>query len=326
MASIAPFDYAGLDPETRIVVRQKTGEIRDRTKRAAQQVVEIGQRLAEVKARLGHGAFGRWLEAEFDWTDQTARRFMWVAERFGQNQQIVDFAPSALYLLAAPTVPEGARQEALATAANGQHVSHSTARRIIEDHKPEAAPGRKSTAPSTIPRPSWPEPEPRADEHDDDDPVGVWPGDADDDRDDSPDDEWPPVVEDASKDEGGATIEDAPGEGGPESGDGPGPDDDGLDDADFDDPEGEPDGSRESASQAAAPRPKQRRGFEKLWNYIGLFLRSLPRRGGIVRLMRRRDFSKPMVQGTYSEFLAIRKMLDDCIAEMEDEYPWLDRA
>ena len=39
------FDYESLDAETRIVVRQKTGEIKDRMRRSASDIVEIGERL-----------------------------------------------------------------------------------------------------------------------------------------------------------------------------------------------------------------------------------------------------------------------------------------
>ena len=50
--------YAGLDIETRIVVQQRTGEIRTLMQRTTQDLIEIGQKLVEVKARLGHGLFG----------------------------------------------------------------------------------------------------------------------------------------------------------------------------------------------------------------------------------------------------------------------------
>jgi hypothetical protein len=74
------FDYAALDMETRIVVQQRTGEIKGLMKRAAQDVIEIGQKLLDVKRRIEHGKFLRWLESEFDWSERTARNFMSVAE------------------------------------------------------------------------------------------------------------------------------------------------------------------------------------------------------------------------------------------------------
>jgi hypothetical protein len=76
------FDYDILDDPTRELVQRRTGEIKRLTKPTAQDVVEIGEKLIEVKEALGHGYFEEWLRAEFSWTSRTARRFMSVAETF----------------------------------------------------------------------------------------------------------------------------------------------------------------------------------------------------------------------------------------------------
>lgn len=68
------FDYASLDAGTSQFVQQQTGEIRVLMKRTAQGIIEVGQKLIEVKEKLGHGRFGEWLEAEFAWSDFTARQ------------------------------------------------------------------------------------------------------------------------------------------------------------------------------------------------------------------------------------------------------------
>lgn len=81
------FDYASLDPETRIVVQQRTGEIKSLVRRSVADVIDIGGKLAEVKARLQHGQFGDWLEGEFGWSHDTAGRFLNVAAQFGQIPQ-----------------------------------------------------------------------------------------------------------------------------------------------------------------------------------------------------------------------------------------------
>lgn len=128
--------YAELDSETRIVVQQRTTEIKALMKRAASDIIEIGQKLIEVKARLEHGRFYGWLRAEFDWTPMTANRFMHVADRFKSNNLLDSFAPSALYLLAAPSAPDSARDEALDRAASGETITHQTAREIVSNHRP----------------------------------------------------------------------------------------------------------------------------------------------------------------------------------------------
>lgn len=129
------FDYAALDTETRIVIQQRTTEIKALMKRAASDIIEIGQKLIEVKARLGHGHFDGWVKAEFDWTRQTAYRFINVAERFGDCNNLLQMAPSALYLLAAPSTPEAARIEAIARAESGESITHQAARTIVAEHK-----------------------------------------------------------------------------------------------------------------------------------------------------------------------------------------------
>lgn len=132
----ASFDYGMLDAETRIVVQQRTGEIRTLVRKSAQDIIDIGTKLHEVKARLGHGQFGDWLSAEFEWSKDTAGRFMQVAQRFGQIPQIAEFAPSALYLLASPSTPDAAVDEALTRAAAGETISRATAHEIVQEHKP----------------------------------------------------------------------------------------------------------------------------------------------------------------------------------------------
>lgn len=132
--AVEGFDYGALDSETRIVVQQRTGEIRSLVRRSAQDVCDLGAKLIEVKDRLGDGNFREWLRSEFGWSHMTAYRFIQVHERFGRNNLLqVDVAPSALYLLAAPSTPEEAVDEALERAADGERITHAAARGIIRE-------------------------------------------------------------------------------------------------------------------------------------------------------------------------------------------------
>lgn len=129
------FDYDSLDAATSQFVQQQTGEIRALMKRTAQDIIEVGQRLIEVKKQLGHGRFGVWLEAEFDWTWKSATRFMNVADKFKfDNLSNLNFDPSALYELSAPSTPEPARTEAIARASAGEPITYSTAKAIRNKH------------------------------------------------------------------------------------------------------------------------------------------------------------------------------------------------
>lgn len=75
-----------LDSETRVVVQQRTSEIKILVKLNAQDILDIGQKLIVVKDKLGHGAFQSWLIAEFDWGLTTCWKFMRV--RIGLNVSI----------------------------------------------------------------------------------------------------------------------------------------------------------------------------------------------------------------------------------------------
>lgn len=64
--------------------------------------------------RLEHGQFQKWVAACFPWSMPAAERMRQVAKKF-ENHQIDDFGfpKSYHYLLAAPSTPETARQEAV---------------------------------------------------------------------------------------------------------------------------------------------------------------------------------------------------------------------
>jgi phage N-6-adenine-methyltransferase len=131
------FDYDSLDTETRIVVRQKTEEIHTLMRRTARDIFDIGQKLLVVKNQLGHGNFGQWLKAEFNWSDRTAQRYMSVATQFEcDNLTDLSIAPSALYLLASSSTPQEARNEALELAQKGVTITSDVAKQIIEDPEP----------------------------------------------------------------------------------------------------------------------------------------------------------------------------------------------
>ena len=141
------FDYGVLDSETRIVVQQKTDEIRGLMKRTATDIIEIGERLMEIKDRLGHGHFGRWLAAEFAWGERTAQRFMSVATNFKSDNVTDLIPPQALYLLSLPSTPEPAREEALERAEAGEPITPKAAKEIVEAHRSQnGGNGRPSQA------------------------------------------------------------------------------------------------------------------------------------------------------------------------------------
>jgi len=143
------FDYNALNSETRITVQRRTSEIKSLMRRTAQDIINIGQKLIEVKEQLGHGQFRNWLKTEFDWSVRTAARFMQVATKFKcANLAHFDIAASALYLLAKPSTPNEAREEALELAKQGENITHAKAKDIVNQHKEAALlmPSKSDTA------------------------------------------------------------------------------------------------------------------------------------------------------------------------------------
>ncbi|MBW4420744.1 MAG: DUF3102 domain-containing protein [Myxacorys californica WJT36-NPBG1] len=118
------FSYETLEVEARVVVQQRTGEIKSLIRRSAQDTIEIGQKLLEVKSRLGHGLFGDWLRTEFDWSERLARQYMLVADKMAKFANLDTIAPSALYLLASSSTPDEVKEEFLEQAEAGEPVTH----------------------------------------------------------------------------------------------------------------------------------------------------------------------------------------------------------
>ena len=130
------FDYEALDRQTQLVVKQKTTEIKGLIRQTARDIFCVGQKLAEVKQQLKHGEFRNWLKTEFNWSVSSANKFMQVSEQFqSANFMHLNFATSALYVLAAPSTPEEARQQALKLATRGEFITYSLANIIIKHHK-----------------------------------------------------------------------------------------------------------------------------------------------------------------------------------------------
>lgn len=161
------FDYKNVEKADREFVRQKTTEIHDRMGRAAQNIVEIGQRLIEVKERLNHGQFCNWLVAEFDWGERTARNMMNVAARFKTaNFADLNVAPSALYLLASDSTPEDVRDKFIEQAKT-EPVTHKAVKAAIADAKPVRCKARRADKVDAEPPAPTPSPAKPADDVDD---------------------------------------------------------------------------------------------------------------------------------------------------------------
>lgn len=131
------FDYAGVPTADVTEIRAAAERIKIRMKRTAEDIIEIGRDLIAVKAKLQHGQFLPWIEAEFEMSEAQAQRFMAVAKKFGnQIPQFAGFQPSVLYSLASAPTEVVAQIETRVAA--GQHVTVAEIARLKAEHKAEA--------------------------------------------------------------------------------------------------------------------------------------------------------------------------------------------
>jgi hypothetical protein len=109
--------------------------IRALGKRVVGDVIEIGRRLADCKARVGHGGWLPWLHREFGWDERTAQRYVSIYEMAGNYDNLSDLnvPVSSLYLLAAPSTPEEARATVIERAETGEAVPVEEVKRVIQE-------------------------------------------------------------------------------------------------------------------------------------------------------------------------------------------------
>jgi hypothetical protein len=126
-------------PDNNAILVEHAAAIRQLGKQTVENVIEIGRHLTEAKAeikKLGR-SWGDWLEVEFKWSNQQARRCMHIFERKSELNNLLnaDLPVSALYLLAAPSTPKEARNEIIERAQAGESVSVAKTKRVVKRHK-----------------------------------------------------------------------------------------------------------------------------------------------------------------------------------------------
>lgn len=117
---------SNLSPKALYELSASTAEVQAEVER------RIGQLLIDMKAKLGHGNFLPWLEAEFGMSEVTARKMMRVAEAF-KSKPSFDLPVSALYELAAPSTPPEVQAEVERRIAAGEIVSAAEVKQLKRD-------------------------------------------------------------------------------------------------------------------------------------------------------------------------------------------------
>ena len=132
----APVETAETPTTIDIAPAAETVTLEDRANRIRQLqadvqrgIISIGFELIAAKKEIGHGGWADWLKENFDWTQQTANRFMRVAERFGKLNNVVQFQPSTLQAMLA--LPEGDEEKFIeAQSSAGKPIESQSARDV----------------------------------------------------------------------------------------------------------------------------------------------------------------------------------------------------
>lgn len=146
------YDYSQIaDANMRTLAQRAADEIKPRLRRATEDILIIGQRLAVVRQYLPHGQWMAWVEAEFGMDYQTAHNFTRVADRFGDKSiNFINLKPSALYMLAAPSTPDEAIAEVESLVTNGYTPTVAETKQIITTVRAGLVPAPVVPAPGKL--------------------------------------------------------------------------------------------------------------------------------------------------------------------------------
>jgi hypothetical protein len=135
--STSLFDYSALDHAVGAEARATADRIRERIESS---YLDTGRDLLGIKVKLGHGYFGKWLNAEFDMSERTAQNLMSLAEYANDKPATVaNLSTTAVYKLAAPSTPTSVQEEIEQRVIKGEHPSTREIEEQIAAAKEELA-------------------------------------------------------------------------------------------------------------------------------------------------------------------------------------------
>lgn len=115
-------------------LEQLTVEIKFYVNQWGQNTIEIGKRLIEAKKLVEHGSWGKWLEDNFNLTQESARKFMKIAERFGNSNTSWNLNSSQMWEMLA--LPEEETEKFIeAKKAEGNPVDEMTVQNLRDEVK-----------------------------------------------------------------------------------------------------------------------------------------------------------------------------------------------
>ena len=131
-----PFTYTDLPAPVAAEVKAATTRIKDRLTKQVKDIIETGHDLIEVKSKLEHGQFERWLDGEFGMAVRTAQRFMRASEwAQGKNDIVSHLTPTTVYMLSAKSAPESVHEQVVERLEHGLPAEPEYIRHVIQDAK-----------------------------------------------------------------------------------------------------------------------------------------------------------------------------------------------
>lgn len=117
-----------------ITLNNYTVRAKEILKRTAMDIIEISIIAHEVRSKYGYQQYAHWVKNDLGLSVKQGERFLNVYDKFGTDIMSVDLdiAPTALYLLSAPSTPEEVRQEAIEIAQSGEQITAKVAKELKE--------------------------------------------------------------------------------------------------------------------------------------------------------------------------------------------------
>lgn len=117
------FNYGTLELSVAKTAKTAVASILKQQTSAQKSLIQVGRELTSVKALLKHGQFLDWIRCEFGMEPRTAQRYMGVAERLGDNEDLLSQIPARVqYALAAPSTPVSFVQKIIADLEQGNDL------------------------------------------------------------------------------------------------------------------------------------------------------------------------------------------------------------
>jgi hypothetical protein len=114
------------------IARDTADRIRIRHRRQIAAIIESGRDLITMKEQLGDDLFRTWLQAQRGINEHMARKYMRLAQQFGDKIEIVSDLPlPVLYKLIARATPTSVRSAVLRYLAQGQRLAPDEIDRLI---------------------------------------------------------------------------------------------------------------------------------------------------------------------------------------------------